>query len=91
MVIVNYNDKNGGYHIEPFPNTCGDNRQLPYYSNEASLNCEESVNEKMKINNHFNNFHWYETYRNGRNSFNVQNVDCYRTYASGTDNYYVIS
>ena len=90
MVIVNYNDKNGGYHIEPFPNTCGDDRQLPH-PNKEYLTCDITDDARWKIADPFNNYHWYETYRSGRNSHNVQNVDCYRTYASGTDNYYVIS
>lgn len=91
MIIVDYDSDNYGYHIEPFPNTCGDNRHLPYYSNEAYLKCVVSTRADHKISDPFNNRQWYETYQNGRDSFNAENVDCYRTYASGTDNYYVIS
>lgn len=89
MIIVNYNDKNNGYHIEPFPNTCGDDRQLPH-PNKEHLKCDVTDDDSWKIADLFNNYDWYQTFQAGR-SFNVQNVDCYRTYASGTDNYYVIS
>lgn len=90
VIIVNYDSDDYGHHIEPFPNTCGDNRQLPYYSNEAYLKCETTKKADLQISDPFNNYHWYATYQNGRNSFNAQNVDCYRTISSGADNYYVI-
>jgi len=54
-----------------------------------SLKCEKSNNPEWEIKNLWNNYDWYQTFRNGRDTY-IRNFDCYKIEQNGLENYYVI-
>jgi hypothetical protein len=54
----------------------------------GGLGFTDSLEDKCNNNGHvigdvFNDFHWYQTYLNGRTTAKIRNVDCYSTGSNG--------